>query len=212
MNRGSGGDSARGTGGTGGASRSELNGASRSAFNGASAAVSTAGRRGGRPRRGRGASSGASAAAAGDGAASLGAGADGASRYGLSSPPASGDGAALVRLRRIGRLRSVIRKLRVVQWAPFRSGRERDPAAGMKTCDATGRNFDARVGLEMRRERGYYGSLWTGRVVRTFVRAFRYRGGCARNSRLQSQGEGRKIATDPRPTDSSGLHVLYHVV
>ena len=154
--RGSGRDSARGAGGAGGASRSMLAGAS--------AAASAAGRRGGRPRRGRGASSGAPAVGGG-GAASLGAGADGASRYGLSSPPASGDGVPLVRLRRMGRLRSVIRKLRVVQWAPFRSERERDATAGMKTCNAMGQMFDACVGLEMREERGYCGSLWTGRVV-----------------------------------------------
>ena len=35
----------------------------------------------------------------------------------------------------------------------------------MKTCNAMGRTFDARVGLEVREERGDCGSLWTGRGV-----------------------------------------------
>ena len=41
---------------------------------------------------------------------------DGASRYGLSSPTESGLCGDRVRPRRLGRLRSVIRKLRVIRW------------------------------------------------------------------------------------------------
>jgi hypothetical protein len=39
----------------------------------------------------------------------------------------------------------------------------------MKAYVAMGRNFDARVGLEMREKRGCCGSLWTGGVVPSHV-------------------------------------------
>ena len=174
--RGSDGASARGDGsrttrGASSAPRSDTGGV------GAPSPASTRGRRGGRPRRGRAASSeapdglpllggplsggplsgaplpdeplaGEPPSAGGvatrrgarvDGVRAAGAGAAGAagaSRYGLSSPPASGDGAALARLRRIGGLRSVIRKLQVGQWAPIRSGRERGAAPRIMACEA----------------------------------------------------------------------------